>query len=235
MEILAVIPARVGSKGIPRKNIAPIAGHPLIAWTILEAQKSKSLSRIVVSTDSEEIAAVARRYQAEVPFLRPADLAQDETPGIAPALHALHWMEEKEGCRPNYVMYLQPTSPLRTAQDIEGAIDLLQKKRAEAVISVTEADQHPFWMKTISPEGKLEDFQKADRAFDCRQELPLVYTLNGAIYLTRREVLLEKRSFYSEATYAYVMPRERSIDIDTAWDLRLAGMILQERGHHASP
>jgi len=226
---LAIVPARGGSKSIPRKNIVPVAGKPLIAWTIEIALAAPVLDRVIVSTDDPEIADVASRHGAEVPFLRPAQLAQDDTPGIEPVLHAVRWLDEHESYRPDYVMVLQPTSPLRTSQDIEAAVQLAREWQADGVVSVCPAHQHPYWMKSITEDGRLTDFLPLDRVCACRQALPPVYALNGAVYLARREVLLALETFYTDRTYAYIMPPERSLDIDTPWDLYVAELILKDR------
>ena len=229
---LAIIPARGGSKSIPHKNIVLVAGKPLVAWTVQTALACPLLDRVIVSTDDPEIAGVARHYGAEVPFLRPSELAQDDTPGVEPILHAVRWSDENEGYRPDYVMVLQPPSPLRTREDIEAAMQLARERQADGVVSVCSVHQHPYWMKRITEDGWLTDFLPLDSAYTCRQDLPPVYALNGAIYLARREVLLERQTFYTDRTYGYIMPPERSLDIDTPWDLHLADLILKERMRH---
>jgi N-acylneuraminate cytidylyltransferase/CMP-N,N'-diacetyllegionaminic acid synthase len=227
--VLGIIPARSGSKSIPRKNIAIVAGKPLIAHTIQAALDAKHIDRVIVSTDSQEIADMARSFGAEVPFLRPPELAQDDTPGIEPILHAVRWLNDNDDYHPHYVMVLQPTSPLRTAEDIKAAVQLAQKQQADSVVSVCPAHQHPYWMKRITDDGRLVDFLSLERTYTTRQDLPPAYALNGAIYLVRCEVLLEHKTFYTDHTYAYVMSPERSLDIDTSWDLYLADLILKER------
>jgi CMP-N,N'-diacetyllegionaminic acid synthase len=231
----AIIPARGGSKGIPGKNLRPVAGKPLIAWTVETALAATLLDRVIVSTESLEIADVASRYGAEVPFMRPAELAQDDTPGIEPVLHAALWLEENEGYRPDLIMLLQPTSPLRVPEDIDRAIELIQEKSADAIVSVTPAEAHPYWMKQIDGSGRMTDFIKLDQPIDRRQDLPEVYVLNGAIYLARYEVLVKQKTFYTDNTLSLVMPVERSLDIDTPWDLYLADLILRDRlGHEVT-
>ena len=225
----AIIPARGGSKGIPGKNLKPAAGKPLIAWTVETALAATLLDRVIVSTDSPEIADLARRYGAEVPFMRPAHLAQDDTPGIAPVLHAAQWLADNEGYRPDMIMLLQPTSPLRIPEDIDRAIELIREKGADAIVSVTPVEAHPYWMKQIDGAGRMTDFIKLDQPFLRRQDLPEAYALNGAIYVVRRTVLLERETFFPENTYAYVMPAERSLDVDTTWDLYLADLVLTDR------
>jgi N-acylneuraminate cytidylyltransferase/CMP-N,N'-diacetyllegionaminic acid synthase len=232
MKILAIIPARGGSKGVPRKNVCLLAGKPLIAWTIEAAKQSDLLDRIVLSTDAEYITEVAQTYGINVPFLRPVELAQEDTPGIAPVLHAVSWLEQNESYYPDYVLVLQPTSPFRTSSDIDAAIRLAQQNQADGVVSVVPVHQHPYWTKCISDDGRLVDFLPLEKDYPRRQDLPPVYALNGAIYLVKREVLLEQQTYYTERTFAYIMPPERSLDIDTSWDLYLAGLIFDDRYKH---
>lgn len=232
--LLAVIPARGGSRSVPRKNIAPVAGKPLIAWTIRAAQRSQSISRLIVSTDDEQIAHTARQYGAEVPFLRPTELARADTPGVDPIVHAVEWLHQHEHYQPEYVMVLQPTSPLRTAEDIDAAVQLATERNADSVVSVTTTRHHPYWMKRVAEDGSLHNFVAQDRAYTRRQDLPSAYALNGALYLARREVLLVQRSFYANQTYGYIMPPERSHDVDTPWDLHIVQLVLQDRQAHES-
>ena len=234
-DCLAVVTARGGSKGVPGKNLAPVAGRPLIAWTIAAAQGATQVTRVIVSTDSQEISGVAREWGAEVPFLRPAELARDQTPGVEPVLHAIEWLAENEGYRPNLVLLLQPTSPLRTAADIEAALARLAETGADAVVGVTLAEHHPYWTKAIDDQGYLRNFVAADQVPDRRQDLPPAYAVNGAIYLIRREVLLRDRTLFPERTVGYAMPPERSLDVDTRWDLDLADIVLRGHSAHRTP
>ncbi len=227
MAILGVIPARGGSKGIPHKNIALVGGKPLIAWRIESARACSRITRVIVTTDDPVIAAAARDFGAEVPFMRPAELATDTASGTAPILHALEWVIHHEGYQPDYVVTLQPTSPLCTTQDLDAALNLAISRNAEAVISVSPVSDHPYWMKRIGEQGELIDFAPG-QSVTRRQDLPPVYALNGAIYITRRDVLLAKKSLYGDQTLAYVMPPERSLDIDTPFDLRLADFLLKD-------
>ena len=174
--------ARGGSKSLPRKNLAPLAGRPLIAWTIEAALRCREVGRVVVSTDDDEIAAVARTLGAEVPFRRPPELAEDDTPTMPVIMHALHWLEDEQGYVPDAVVVLQPTSPLRIADDITGAITLARERSAESVISVSPSWSHPHLAKRIAADGRLEEFMVHPRV-DRRQDLEPVYSLNGAIYL----------------------------------------------------
>jgi CMP-N,N'-diacetyllegionaminic acid synthase len=229
--ILGIIPARGGSKAIPRKNLALLANKPLLAWTVEVALESASLDRLIISTDDPEIAGVGKKLGAEVPFLRPAELATDISPGMDVILHAIHWLDESENYRPDYVLLLQPTSPLRTVTDIRESIKLALAKRADSVVSVCEAHQHPLWMKAVNEEGRLADLYPQSAAPTRRQDLPSVFALNGAIYLALRTFLLCERTFISDRTYAYVMPENRSLDVDTPWDLHMADLILRDREH----
>lgn len=218
--VLAIIPARGGSKGVPRKNIRDVAGKPLIAWTIEEAKKSEYIDRLVVSTDDQEIADVAAQWGGEVPFLRPAELAQDETPGIAPVIHMLTTSEYEY----DLVVLLQPTSPLRTTEDIDGAIALMVSRNANACVSVVAPDKSPYWMYFVDSTGHLVPLLEGDYAR--RQDIPPVYALNGAVYVAEVSWLLRKQSFVSDETVAYIMPKDRSIDIDTETDLAISNIIL---------
>jgi len=226
---VGIVPARGGSKGIPGKNLKPVAGKPLIAWTIETALAATMLDRVIVSTDSPEIADLARRYGAETPFMRPAELAQDDTSGVAPVLHAVHWLAENEGYHADLIMVLQPTSPLRIPADIDRAIELACEKKADAVVSVAPVEAHPYWMKQRDRDGRITDFMNPDQPIERRQDLPELYALNGAIYLVRRDVLMEQETFYTDNTFSLVMPVERSLDVDNPWDLYLADLILKDR------
>ncbi len=228
MEILYLIPARGGSKGIPRKNIASVGGRPLIAWSIAAAKQSRYSGRVVVSTDCEEIAAVARAHGADIPFMRPEALARDDVPSLDSVLHALDWLRINQQYSPEYLMLLQPTSPLRTAADIAAAIELTRARNADAVVSVSPVSCHPYLTKTVDHNGHIADFVPPPQKVSRRQEMPQVFGLNGAIYLIRPKVLIERRTWYPEGTVAYVMPPERAMDIDAPWDLRLANLIVED-------
>jgi CMP-N-acetylneuraminic acid synthetase len=230
--ILAVITARGGSKTVPRKNLSIVGGKPLIAWTIEAAKASPSLDRILVSTDDEEIGEIARRWGAEVPFIRPAELAGDKSPHIPVVQHAVRWVEDQEWEKPDWILLLQPTTPLRTSEDIENAIRLMLEKGCDSVFSVCEAASHPYLTKRITKQGFVEDFTETPEGYLARQALPPAYALNGALYLVRRDVLMEEGTFQTGSTCAYIMPPERSLDIDTPWDLFLVDLILQHRNSH---
>ncbi|MFF2752175.1 cytidylyltransferase domain-containing protein [Psychrobacillus sp. NPDC058041] len=210
---LAVIPARGGSKGVPRKNVRDLNGKPLIAWTIEEAKKSQYISKIILSSEDSEIIKEAKKYGCEVPFIRPMKLAQDDTPGIDPVLHAINQCPGYD-----YVVLLQPTSPLRKAEDIDGAIQMLLDKGVDYCVSVTVPDKSPYWMYKVDENGNMEQIIEQDNYAVRRQDLPKVYSLNGAVYVARIESLTHTKSFLNEETVAFEMPRSRSLDIDTEED-----------------
>lgn len=222
--ILGLIPARGGSKGIPRKNVRPLGGKPLLAWTIEAAMEAGCLDRLLVSTEDEEIAAVGRQYGCEVPFMRPRELARDDTPGIAPVLQALAWLEKQEGYVPDFVMLLQATSPFRTSAQISEIVELALAPSFEpfdSLVSVVKPDHPPQWMFIAQGDGRLSPLLSADIAYR-RQDLPVTYALNGAIYLTRTAVLRQKESFLVERTKGYLMDRVTSLDLDTVDDWQIA-------------
>lgn len=201
---------------MPGKNIREVGGRPLIAWTIEEAKRSRYIDRLVLSSDDLEIIEVARAWGCEVPFIRPAQLARDETPGIEPVLHALAELPGYE-----IVVLLQATSPLRSAADLDGCIEHCVTKCAKACVSVTQTEQSPYWMYTLQPGGAMVPVMPSGVQVTRRQNLPPTYALNGAVYVADSAWLRERRSFLAEETLGYVMPRERSLDIDTELDFRV--------------
>lgn len=227
--ITGIITARGGSKGIPGKNIRLLAGKPLIAWTIEAALASSSLHRVIVSTDDADIARIAAEWGAEVPFLRPAELATDTARHADVIAHALQWLETADGQMPEYFLLLQPTLPFRTADDIEGAIAMKRIHHADAVVSVTEVKQHPYLMKRVLQDGTIATFMESDIPYLRRQDLPPLYILNGAIYLLRSATFLQQRTVFPDGACAYIMPQEHSHDIDTPMDFFIAQLILEHR------
>jgi CMP-N,N'-diacetyllegionaminic acid synthase len=221
-EILTLIPARSGSKGLPGKNIRPFLGKPLIAHTINAARDSEVAGRIVVSTDDPDIARVAVDWGSEAPFLRPPSIASDESPVLAAALHAVDWFIRNESWEPRWLLLLQPTSPLRTADDIRHAFDLLAKTDADAVVSVSETKSHPHWVKSLTGEGFLRPFVEGQSAPPRRQDLPPAYALNGMIFLVRISTLREESAFCPRRSLPLVIPASRAFDIDTAHDFLIA-------------
>lgn len=228
MKILAVVPARGGSRGIPRKNIRLLCGRPLLAWTADAARAARSLDRVVLTTDDAEIATVGRAAGLEVPFMRPPELARDDTAGIDPVLHALEWLAAHEGYRPEAVMLLQPPSPLRRAEHIDEAVALFERSGADCVTSVCPPDYHPYWMKVVR-DGLLVPFMTEGAAYTARQQLPPVFRTNGALYLASSDLLLKRRTFELERTVPYVMERRDSINIDDEFDWWIAEQQLTAR------
>ena len=234
IEVLAVIPARGGSKGVPRKNLREVGGRPLIAWSVdiaHEAVAAGLARRAVVSTDDPEIAEVARAAGGHVPFLRPVELAADGT-RMAPVLrHAVLALEAADRRRYDWVLLLQPTSPFRTLDDLREAMRLAAQGGCDSVISVVRVfEVHPVLMKRIE-NGRLVPFCVPEPEGTPRQQYePPAYTRNGAIYLTRRDVLVDRESIWGETVHPYIMPEERSLSIDTELHLRMADLMLRERG-----
>jgi len=216
---LALIPARGGSKGVPQKNIREVAGRPLIAWTIVEAKKSKYIDSLVLSSDDNMIAKIAKDWGCDVPFTRPTELARDETPGIDVVLHALEKLPEYD-----YLILLQPTTPLRTVQDIDGCFEFFIQQKANVCVSVSEVSKTPYWMYTLNEENHMNPI--LDTNFPRRQDCPKVYSLNGVLYIADTRWLMQNRAFVTEETLAYQMSSSRSLDIDTEWDMKLCENIL---------
>lgn len=219
--VLAIIPARGGSKGVPRKNIKELAGKPLIAWTIEEAKKSKYIDQLVLTSEDPEIIEVAKSYGCEVPFVRPTELAQDSTPGMDPVIHAMHNLPKHD-----IVVLLQPTSPLRKTQDIDEAIEKCILNDGKAVVSVVESSNSPYWMYSLSEGNYINSIMKLEDIPIRRQEAPVAYSLNGAVYVSTAERLLAERAFLQKRTIAHIMPQERSFDIDTELDFRICETLL---------
>jgi CMP-N-acetylneuraminic acid synthetase len=238
MNVLGLIPARGGSKGIPGKNIIPLRGKPLLAWTGEAARASRSLTRVVLSTDDPEIARVGRECGVEVPFLRPPELARDDTPSLDVAVHALQWLATHESWSADVLVLLQPTSPLRRAEHIDGALAELERSGADTVVSVVEVPHHFSPYKVLRLEsGRLVDFWTEPTDFDRhrRQNLPRLYARNGpAVLATRVAVLTSRRSFYGPHVAPYLMDEESSFDIDRPADLALVAAFLRGRSPSAS-
>lgn len=222
-KVLAIIPARGGSKGVPRKNIKHLAGKPLIAWTIEVAKKSKYIDRLILSSENDGIIKVAKEYQCDVPFVRPSNLAKDETPGIDPILHAVDKLPGYD-----YVVLLQPTSPLRNESDIDLSIEKLIQNDGSSVVTVTESEESPYWMYELGNDEKMTPILKIKDIPKRRQDIPKSYVLNGAVYVSTTEKLLEEKAFLHKETIAQIMPRERSLDIDTEIDFRLCELMMSE-------
>ena len=222
--ILPVITARGGSKGVPYKNLRTLGGRPLIAWSIATALAlGNRLHRVVVSTDDPEIAAAARAHGADVPFLRPAELATDEARSLPVLQHATSVIEARDGVCFDWVLLLQPTTPLRTTADLASCLDLAQVGDCDSVISVTRLHSHPVFAKIIDEAGYLQPFSLPEPEGLRRQDAqPPTYIRNGAVYLTRRDILMNENSIWGQRIRAYEMPEERSVNIDTETDFLIA-------------
>jgi CMP-N-acetylneuraminic acid synthetase len=230
IRVVGIVTARGGSKGIPRKNILPVLGKPLLAYTAEAALAAKRLTRTVLSTEDEEIARVGREHGLEVPFLRPPDLARDETPTI-PVLQDVVRKLEEAGEHYDAILTLQPTNPLRRPEDIDGAIALLEETGADSVISFVDVgEKHPARMKFLTAEGRVVDPPFAE-PFEGqrRQDLPKLYLREGSIYLTRRSVLMEHHSLQGHDCRAWIVPIERACNIDTPFDVFMVEQILRYR------
>lgn len=224
--MLAVIPARGGSKGVPNKNIKELNGKPLIAYTIEAAQKSGIFNKIIVSTDSERIAEIAREYGAEVPFIRPNEISGDMVSSDDVILHAISFYEA-QGIEFDEVCKLQPTSPLRNVAHLKEAYELFQEKNADFLVSVCECEHSPLWAGTIGENLRIDNFIAEDVKRACRQDLPIYYRLNGAIYMAKTQCFCEKRNFLGNNSIAYIMSQEDSVDIDCELDFLIAQQLIK--------
>jgi CMP-N,N'-diacetyllegionaminic acid synthase len=232
MKVLGVITARGGSKGIPGKNLKLLAGKPLIAYTLETAADSDVFDRLIVSTDDRAIADVARAYGCEVPFLRPPELAEDDTPHLPVMQHAVAWLRDQEAYKPDAVMILQPTSPLRRPEDIRDAVALLRQSGADSVLTVSEVSAHMHPMRTlrVAEDGAATLFVTGEpvrRRINRRQDLPAAWVMNGAIYAFRTAVLFaDEPSLYGDRTVALKMPAPYGISIDEPddWDAAEAAL-----------
>lgn len=223
LRIVAIVPARGGSKGIPRKNIRPLAGRPLLEYTATAALAARGLTRVVLSTDDAEIAEIGRRCGLDVPFMRPAELARDDTPSLPVVQHAMRWLED-HGETYDAVCLLEPTSPFRRAADIDACIELLVKTGADAVASVLPVPHvyNPHWVFFRDPEGLLHLSTGEAAIIPRRQLLPPAFHRDGSVYVTRRDVLLVQNSLYGKRLVGYPIPPEFSHDLNTEEDWRLA-------------
>ncbi len=218
---LAIIPARGGSKRLPRKNILDLAGKPLIAWSIESGLKSKYIDKVVVSSDDVEILTVSKRYNAET-IVRPDKLASDTATTFDAIKHTVENVEQYD-----YIVLLQATSPLRDAKHIDEAIELLESKNADAIVSVCEMDHSPLWSNTLDESLSMQGFLKDEVLNKRSQDLEKYFRLNGSIYICKTEKLLEEKSFFiKENIYGYKMDRKNSIDIDEEIDFKMAELYI---------
>ena len=230
MNIVAIIHARSGSKRIPFKNIKALAGKPLVAYIIQAALKAETINRVIVSTDHHEIIRIARKYGAEVPFVRPKDLAED-VPSELVTQHAVNYLEKEENYRVDIAVTLQPTTPLCLPEDIDGCVHELISSGADSVFSVCEISERPEWMFRTDESGYAHNFlnRKIEGDIGISQTLPKLYIPNGGIYATRRKVLFSQNILIGEKTRLWVMPRERSVDIDEPIDFLYAEFLIEQK------
>jgi CMP-N,N'-diacetyllegionaminic acid synthase len=219
-KVICVIPARGGSKGVPRKNIKKLAGKPLIAYTVEQALQSQYIDRTIVSTEDKEIAAVSKHCGAEVPFVRPGKLAGDRAATIDVLLHAVNWLEKQEKYHFDILVLLHATAPLRKVEDIDNCIEMLVANRADNVFSVTESHRNPYFnMVEINKKGKVALSKKG--SFVSRQSAPKVYDMNASVYVWWKNVLKNDKGLFLKNTQIYIMPKERSVDIDDDLDFTI--------------
>ena len=228
MKNLAVIPARCGSKGLKDKNIKELCGKPLLAYSVEAAQQAGIFDCVHVSTDSEEYQKIAMEYGADVPFLRSAQMASD-TSSTWDAMRFVVEKYRKRGEDFDTLTVLQPTSPLRTGEDIVGAYKFFMDKDANMISSVCEMEHSPLWSNVLPDDLSMENFEDEKLAFLPRQQLPTYYRENGAIYMLKTEHLFSQKNIYKEKCYAYIMDRSHSIDIDTELDFLMAETIMQAK------
>lgn len=231
MRAIAFIFARGGSKGLPGKNIRPLAGKPLIAWSIEHARAIKRIERVIVSTDSEEIAAVARDFGADVPFMRPAELARDDSPEWLAWRHALSFLQESEGRLPDAMLSVPTTAPLRLIIDLEKCLDEFAKGDADVVITMSEAHRNPWFnMVKENSDGSVGLVMDPASGITRRQDAPAVFDMATVAYVARPQFVLQQMGAFNGRVRAVKVPVERAIDIDTLFDFELAEFLINRRG-----
>jgi CMP-N-acetylneuraminic acid synthetase len=230
MSVLGIVTARGGSKGVPRKNLRPLGGKPLLQHTAEAALGSTRLMKTILTTDDEEIANLGRRCGLDVPFLRPAELAQDDTPTLPVLQHAVRYLEAR-GESYDAICLLQPTTPLRRSEDIDACIDLMQRSEADCVVTVLPVPHryHPCWVYYRNDDGTLRLSDGSANPIPRRQDLPPAYHREGSIYLTRRSVLIDQNSLYGQRVLGYVLDERDSVNIDTQADFRRAEQMIRDR------
>ena len=231
MTTVAFIFARGGSKGLPGKNIRLLGGKPLIAWSIEHALAVERIDRVIVSTDSDEIAAISKQYGAEVPFIRPADLAMDESPEWLAWRHGLEYLKEDTGAMPEFMVSLPATAPLRLAIDINSCIDEYEKGSSDMVITVTDAHRSPYFnMVKENPDGTYGLVNSPPLTIERRQDAPMVYDMATVCYVVNSEFVMSRDSIFEGRVRAVHVPIERAIDIDTLLDFQIAEVLLSKSG-----
>ncbi len=230
LDIIAMIFARGGSKGLPGKNVKPLLGKPLIGWAIEQAFAVPRVRRVVVSTDSHEIAEVAVRFKAEVPFLRPAELALDESPEWLAWRHALQFIKDEEDKLPDAMLVVPTTAPLRLAADLENCLDEFEKQDSDVVITVSESHRNPYFnMVAMDSDGTVKLVADNGSSVRRRQDAPRVYDIETVAYVVRPDFVMEKNGLFSGRVRAVIVPKDRAIDIDTIHDFEIAEFLMQRR------
>ncbi|MDQ3649229.1 MAG: acylneuraminate cytidylyltransferase family protein [Acidobacteriota bacterium] len=232
MRVLGLIPARGGSKGVPRKNIRPLCGKPLLQYTADAALAARRLSRVILSTEDREVAEVGRQSGLDVPFMRPAELAQDDTPTLPVVQHAVRWMEAHDEYF-DAICLLQPTSPLRRAQDIDACIERLEQSEADAVVTIlpVPAEYNPHWVYFQDDGGLLRLSTGEVNPIPRRQSLPPAFHREGSVYVTRRDVVMEQHNLYGNAVVGHLLNPERCVNIDTLEDWERAERLLRVKAN----
>lgn len=232
MNIVALICARGGSKGLPGKNIRPLAGRPLIAWAIEQARGVKRIGRIIVSTDSDQIAEIARGAGAQVPFLRPADLAQDDSPEWLVWRHALNYLKDSGGDYPEALIVVPATAPLRAVVDLERCLDEFEKGGVDVVITVTDAHRSPYFnMVKVGADGTVNLVIPPEGSISRRQDAPVVYDMTTVAYVVRPEFVMTRNGTFEGRVRHVHVPAERALDIDTPFDFRIAEWLMADWLH----
>lgn len=229
MRLLCIIPARGGSKGLPNKNIKDFNGNPLISYSIVEAKKSKYINKVIVSTDDYKIAEISKKYGAEIPFMRPSELAGDSSRIIDTYCYTINKLKNEFEFNTDILVVLQPTSPLRTVKHIDEAIELFLEKSADSIVSLSEVQHPPYWYKNMDETNKVSDFITMNDTTALRQELPKVYCPNGAIFIFKADMIVKEKQLYTEHSFGYLMSTDESVDIDSLLDFKIAEMIIKER------
>lgn len=229
--MIALIPARGGSKGVPNKNKRIVGGLPLIAHTIMAAQKALSIERIIVTTDDKEIAKIAVDYGAEVPFIRPEELSEDNSSAVDVYIHAVEYLMDTEKIDISKFVVLLPTAPLRTSKHIDEAVEMFERSAAETLVSIVEIEVSPKWNFILTEDNRIKNANFIEaKSLTNRQNDEKYYILNGAIYILDYSILKNKRTYFTNNTVGYLMKQEDSIDIDTKMDLKMANYILSNCG-----
>ncbi len=222
--VLGLIPARGGSKGVPRKNIREVGGKPLIAWSVEAAKASRYIDRVILSSDDQSIIDVAKQWGCDVPFVRPQEFATDQADSMQVVKHALGALPEKY----DYLVLLQPTSPMRLAEDIDATIDRCVESGAALCVSVCEPDKSPYWMLKLDGERKARTLFPEGQIPTRRQDSPPVVSVNGAVYVLSTEHIAKGGTFFAQGMVVHEMPKERSFDIDTELDLKIVNFLLNQ-------